>query len=88
MGEVVRLREEALVWREIDGELVAVDVGASTYLGANPSGTILWQLLADGASRQQLADALVEHFGIDDARARADADAFVDSLDSRGLLAS
>lgn len=88
MGDVVRLREEALVWREIDGELVAVDVGASTYLGANPSGTILWQLLADGASRQQLADALVERFGIDADRARADADAFVDSLDSRGLLAS
>jgi hypothetical protein len=84
---VLRLREDALVWREIDGELVAVDVTASTYLGANHAGTLLWQLLADGASRQELADALVERFAIEPPRARADADAFVDVLEARGLLA-
>ena len=85
---VLRLREDALVWREIDGELVAVDLGASAYLGANPSGTLLWRLLVDGATLDELAGALVERFGIDSERAHTDADAFVGSLAARGLLAA
>jgi hypothetical protein len=85
---VLKLREDALVWREIDGEVVAVDVDASTYLGANPSGTLLWRLLADGASRDELVDALVEGFGIDADRARADTEAFLASLSARSLLSS
>jgi hypothetical protein len=85
---VLKLREDALVWREIDGEVVAVDVDASTYLGANLSGTLLWRLLADGASRDELVDALVEGFGIDVDRARADTEAFLASLSARSLLSS
>jgi hypothetical protein len=85
---VLRLREDALVWREIDGELVAVDVGASTYLAANASGTVLWRLLAEGATGEQLAEALVDRFGIELERARDDADAFVGALAERGLLAA
>lgn len=85
--DVMRLREEALVWREIEGELVAVDVDASAYLGANPSGTLLWQLLAEGATLPRLAEALVERFGIEPERAQADAEAFVGQLAARGLLA-
>jgi hypothetical protein len=85
--EVLRLREDALAWREIEGELVAVDVDASAYLGANASGTLLWQLLAEGATLPRLAEALVERFGIEPDRAQADAEAFVGQLTARGLLA-
>lgn len=86
MTEQVRLRSEALSWREIDAEVVAVDISTSTYLSANPAGAILWQMLATGATRAALADRLVETFGIDRERAEADVAAFVDSLATRGLL--
>jgi hypothetical protein len=82
----IRLRQEDLSWRKIDTEIVAVDVSKSTYLSANESGAVLWALLVDGATRAELATALEERYGIDRARAEADADAFVAALESRGLL--
>lgn len=82
----LRLRAEELSWRQIDAEIVAVDVSKSTYLSANESGAVLWSLLVDGATRVELTTALQERYGIDRARAEADVDAFVDSLESRGLL--
>jgi len=82
----LRLREEDLSWRQIDAEIVAVDITKSTYLSANESGAVLWSLLVDGATRGELATALQDRYGIDRDRAEADADAFVAALESRGLL--
>jgi hypothetical protein len=86
--EQLRLRPEALVWREIDNELIAVDVAASSYLSANPSGSLLWQMLAGGTTRTKLIDRLVETFDISEERAASDVDAFLRSLEARELLAT
>jgi Coenzyme PQQ synthesis protein D (PqqD) len=86
VAQELRLRPDGLSWREVDGELVAVDVESSTYLGANPSGMILWQALAQGATREELVARLVEEFGIASERAATDVDAFLEALDARGLL--
>ena len=81
-----RLRPEGLQWREIGGEAVVVDVPASLYLAANRSGTLLWNELAGGATREQLAERLSLEYGIDRERAQADVDAFLALLLERGLL--
>ena len=82
----LRLRNEALSWRQIDAEIVAVDATKSVYLSANESGAVLWAMLVDGATRSALADALQERYDIDRGRAEADVDAFVGDLGARGLL--
>jgi hypothetical protein len=82
----LRLRSRDLSWREIEDEVVAVDMETSTYVSANASGVVLWRALADGATRDELIDRLVEEFDIDRARAGADVDRFVDELSSQGLL--
>ena len=87
MSDVVRLRDEKLEWREIDGEVVALDGQQSEYLGVNRAGAALWPLLASGTTREALVARLSESFGLDPARAAADVDAFVGSLAERGLLA-
>jgi hypothetical protein len=85
----LRLRADDLSWREIDDEVIAVDVETSTYLGTNQAGALLWERLANGgATPQQLADVLVEAYGIDAERARVDVEAFVADLATRRLLAS
>src|SRR4051795_2998601 len=45
-GRAMRLREHDLVWREIDGEIVLLDLASSKYLMINKTGTFLLQLLA------------------------------------------
>jgi hypothetical protein len=83
-----RLRTNDLSWREIDDEVIAVDVETSTYLGTNKAGALLWRRLSEGgATKQELVDILVETYGLDAERARTDVQAFLDDLAARGLLA-
>jgi hypothetical protein len=82
----LRLRDDGLKWREIEGEMVAVDVRTSTYLSANASGTALWEPLSEGTTRDALVDRLVDAFDVERGRAAADVDAFLDDLRARDLL--
>jgi Coenzyme PQQ synthesis protein D (PqqD) len=84
-GEM-RLRGTDVHWQEIDGELIALEARASTYLAANEPGTLLWRALATGSTRSALAAKLVEHYGIEFDRALADTDAFIAQVAAHGLL--
>lgn len=82
----LRLRSDAVRWREIDGEVIAVDLETSTYLSTNQTGMLLWQRLAQGTTRQELIGELVDRFGISAPHAETDVDRFVDQLGARRLL--
>ncbi|MGD9751178.1 MAG: PqqD family protein [Acidimicrobiia bacterium] len=75
-----------MAWTELDGEVVAIDLRSSTYFSSNTTGALLFRLLRCGATLGQLVDALVEQFAVDPEKAEADAGAFIDVLDRRGLL--
>jgi Coenzyme PQQ synthesis protein D (PqqD) len=83
---MLRLRERDLHWREVDGEIIALESRGSSYIAANGSGTLLWHELVSGATHDALVDTLVATYGIDRERAAADADLFVGQLDAQGLL--
>ena len=83
----LRLRTGDLSWHELDGEIVALDSDSSEYVATNRTGTALWRLLAEGTSRAQLVDELVNSFDVARERAEADVDAFLDGLREKGLLA-
>jgi hypothetical protein len=82
----LRLRGDDLFWQAIDGSVIALEARASTYLSANPAGTLLWSALEKGATRAALADELVSAYGIGRDAALADTDAFLAELDAHGLL--
>ena len=82
----LRLRADAVRWREIDREVVAVDLGRSAYVSTNPSGTLLWRRLAGGATKDQLVDELVRSFEIEPEQAAEDVARFLHELDARNLL--
>lgn len=83
----LRLKREALEWREVEGEVVALDVEAAEYLAANPAGAVLWRELAGGTSRADLVAALLREFRVDEETAGRDVDRFVETLRERKLLA-
>ncbi len=84
-GEI-RLRQDDLEWREIEGEIVVLDLRRSTYLAVNRIGALLWPRLAAGATREALLQRLVDDFGIQRSTAEHDVDAFLQELREQELL--
>ncbi|MDQ3304799.1 MAG: PqqD family protein [Actinomycetota bacterium] len=83
---VLKLRAEAVDWREVEGQVVALDRAGSVYLAINQAGTALWPAIVQGATREQLVGILLETFDVESDRATADVDAFVANLSERHLL--
>jgi hypothetical protein len=84
--EKLRLRIDDLAWREVGDELVILEVTTTSYLTLNGSARMLWDRLADGVTRSELTEALVERYGIATERADRDVDAFLKVLGQRSLL--
>ncbi|MGO9900478.1 MAG: PqqD family peptide modification chaperone [Solirubrobacteraceae bacterium] len=82
----LRLRSSAVMWREVDGEVLALVLDHSEYVAANRSATALWRMLEHGATSRALAGALSQRWGLDPDRALVDAQGFVGELDQQGLL--
>lgn len=82
----MRLREDNLVLREIEGETVLLDLDGSAYFSVNKSGTFLLGLLRADREREELVRALAGEFDIDEGEAARDTDAFLDALREQRLL--
>ena len=84
--EHLRLRDRNLSWREIDEEILVLDLEAAAYISVQGAGRTLWPLLVTGATRSQLVTALTAKYEIDDEVAVRDVDLFVADLKERGLI--
>ncbi len=85
-ADAYRLRTTALSWTSAENEIIALDLEKSEYLCSNESGKLLWELLATGATFEDLNAALIREYGIDEELARSDVRAFVDELEARSLV--
>lgn len=82
----MRLRSSDLTWREIDGDLVILDLRSSTYLTTNASGAVLVKELTQERTDAELVQLLVDAFDIPTAQATADVQSFIEALHNGGLL--
>lgn len=80
-------RRQGVVWRELDGKVVGLDLGSSRYFSLNSTGALLWERMAGEVRVCDLVDALVTAHGVAPEQAEADTLAFLGSLDEQGLLA-
>jgi Coenzyme PQQ synthesis protein D (PqqD) len=85
-ARVFRLRQGSVTWRDLGGEVIALDLSRSVYLGLNAAGRVLWARLVGGATEDELAESLVDAFGIDAGQAAADVTSFLEDAGRRGLL--
>jgi Coenzyme PQQ synthesis protein D (PqqD) len=83
----LKLHDDRVAWREVEGEIVALDLDDSTYLAINNTGRLIWYELAAGASREDLVEKLVQAYDIPLDQAAADVDAFLAELRKRDFLA-
>jgi hypothetical protein len=84
--EQIQLRENDVVWRAVDDEIIVLDRRTWGYISVNFTGATLWQDVVDGTTRTQLVDKLVSAFNVDKPKALADVDSFVTMLEQHDLL--
>lgn len=85
-GGALRLRHEALSWREVGDELVVFNAEQGTYLTLNSSGAVMWRLLVKGTTEGELVQDLCERHDVPNERAAGDIRRFLASLRQRELL--
>lgn len=82
----VRLRDQGLNWRVVEGEVMILDDQGATYYAATGAAATLWPMLVAGCSREALIQRLCDAFGIEPDRARDDVAAFLTELEAHGML--
>ena len=55
---------EHVLSRKLDDEMVLLNLDSGEYFGLNDTGTRVWELVADGRSRQEVADRLTDEFEV------------------------
>ena len=83
--------KEGFILRKISDTYVVVAVGeaAKDFKGMvtlNETGGFLWEKLSEGATEEQLVDALLENYDVDKALASTDVKAFIAKLSDNNLL--
>jgi hypothetical protein len=84
-------RSEDFLLKNVGGQDLLVPLGArvlamNSLITLNATGRRVWELLAQDRSLEYLVAAVVEQFGVDQERVRADVQAFLDDLGRHGLL--
>ena len=77
--------KKELIKRESAGETVLVPVGKAVYdanglFVMNELGAFLWDRLGEADSVQSLTAAVLEHYEVDEATAKADIEEFLEAL--------
>ena len=80
------LRRTEVIWREVDGRIVGLDLRSSRYFSLNATGTALWKLLDAGAAPDELVERLSADYSLSPEVAAEEVSAFLASLEAGGLL--
>lgn len=82
--------KKGFIMRDIAGETVVVPSGDELNLNMmitlNGTGKFLWQHLETGATLEELVQAMLGEYEVDEQTARAGAERFVNKLQERGFL--
>jgi Coenzyme PQQ synthesis protein D (PqqD) len=77
-----------VVFRDLAGEAVILNLTTGTYFGLDPVGTRIWQLLQSGGTIDAIMPALLQEYDVEEPALRRDVDALVGRLLDKGLLAT
>ena len=77
---------EHVMFRELDGEAVLLNLQNEMYYGLDETGTRMWQLLTTSDSVQAAMDQLLEEFDVSAETLEQDLAEMITELKSHGLL--
>ncbi len=85
LGSHVQIKEDVL-FQELQGEAVLLNLASGTYFGLDRVGTRIWQLFSTHPRLTDIAHAIVSEFDVAPDRCAADLLKLVADLESHGLV--
>jgi hypothetical protein len=87
------IRNQEVVSRQIDGELIIVPVrrgvgDLNSLYTVNPVGCLLWDFMAEGHTLPEMAARVCEEFEVSSTQAMQDIESFLDSMMQEQLVHS
>ena len=76
----------AVVFRDLEGELVLLNLESGVYFGLDPVGTRIWHLLTEPCTLEHILDALVDEYDVARGQCEHDLLRFVGRLREKALL--
>ena len=81
----VRVNDDVL-FQELQGEAVLLNLKSGVYFGLDPVGTRIWQLFADHELLAEIAQTIVTEYDVAEGRCSADLLKLVGDLEQQGLV--
>lgn len=83
--------KEGFLLREVAGSNIVVPVGDAQIdfggmMTLNPVGTFIWKLLETDKTVEELTDAVVKEYEIDNATAQKDICVYINKLREKGII--
>lgn len=75
-----------VMFRTVGDEAVILNLKTELYLGLDPVGTRMWELLTKSASIEEAFGALLSEYEVEDAKLRTDLEEFIGKLIEQGLV--
>lgn len=73
-----------VLWRDLDGEAVLLDLARGDYFGLNEVGTRIWRMLDDSVPLDRIVDVPVGEYDADRLTVERDLSVLVGELEARG----
>ncbi len=84
-GKTVRLSPDVL-FQDVEGEAVLLDLSGGEYYGLNEVGTRFWSIATGTSRMDEIFAQLLADFDVDAATLEADLAAFLDEMCGAGLI--
>jgi hypothetical protein len=75
-----------VIFRELHGELVLLNLASGVYFGLNEVGARMWQLLGEHRSLRRVFEVLQEEYDVAPATLESDLRGLVEQLSAEGLV--
>jgi hypothetical protein len=76
---------DTVVFRDLDGEAVILNLESSTYFGLDPVGTRMWTLLSEHGQLSKVLELLQQEYDVDSERLSGDLLQLTGRFCERGL---
>jgi hypothetical protein len=75
-----------VVFRDLEGEAVILDLASGTYFGLNEVGTRVWRLLDEGRDATEIVEIVGSEYHADRATIAQDVNRLLEELRNRRLI--